>query len=212
MRKGHSGHAHVEEFFHRQLAARVAQADHDAVDLQCLDERRNIVHRTDNPGVHERLSHPRRVGVDKSDDRHAQLGLSLVKLPRQLNGGVVCAHDQHALAGTGLLARPLECQPPPDRHEHDQHCRDDEDAAADDEGGKQEVESRHDERCGAKRLQRAYKELAPVGDDPQVVEVGVVEAGLAPERYHEGFQQAPVNEEHITRVASKTDPGGKGHG
>ena len=83
----HAGQLHLEQLVHRQLAARVGQADDDAIDVAGADDRRNVLDRADDAGVDHRRADARRVGIDEADDLDAELLPALEQLARQADRG-----------------------------------------------------------------------------------------------------------------------------
>ena len=102
---------HLEQLVHRQLAARIGKAHHDAIDAPRADDcpgcRRSVPM---TPGLMHRRTDLRRIGIDESDDLDAQLVAPLEQLPRKLD-----APRQRCRRAAGARAAPC-CRRP---FEHD---------------------------------------------------------------------------------------------
>jgi hypothetical protein len=118
--EGHAVELHLEELLHGQLAARIGEADHHAIDLPLPDNRRNVVDHANHAGIEHGRPDPRRIRIDEPDNVNAHLVPPLVKLPRQLDRRRAGANDEQPLAWPHPATGPLEEQPPPDGdHDHD---------------------------------------------------------------------------------------------
>ena len=85
MVEGDAVQLHLEQLVHRQLAARVRQADDDAIDGSGADDGRNVLDRADDAGIQDRCADLGRIGIDEADDLDAQLVASVEHLPRQVH-------------------------------------------------------------------------------------------------------------------------------
>jgi hypothetical protein len=66
-----AGQPHVEQLVHRQLAARIGEADDDFVDLVLAHDRGNVLDRPDDARIEQRRADLRLVGIDEADDLQA---------------------------------------------------------------------------------------------------------------------------------------------
>ena len=205
MIEGHALELHLEQAVHRQLAARVAQADDDAVDALAGHDRGDVVDGADDGRVDDRLADACGIGVDEADDLDAEFAAPLVEFARQRDRCGARADQQQVLVRADVARDPLERHPPADHERQDQHRGEQEHAAPDDQVGDHEVDQAEDERAGAKRLQDADEQLAPVLDQAHVVQLGVVQAGLADERDEQALGQRVLVLDQRPRVRPHPD-------
>ena len=169
---------HAEEAVHRQLAARIGEADDHAIDLALANDRRDLGNRADDTRIDERRSDQLRIGVDEAHQLDAELLAAIEQLLRQRHRGAARADDQQALRGTDSEREPLERETPSGDQDDHERRGDHEHAAADDELRNPVVEHRQDQRRAAERLNQPDDEIAAIGQRAQVVEVAVVQRHL----------------------------------
>src|SRR4029450_2435884 len=78
---------HLEQFVDGQLAARVGEADDNAIDRPRTNDRRDIFDGTDNTRIDDRRPDAARIGIDEADDLYCQLAPTLETLPGKGNAG-----------------------------------------------------------------------------------------------------------------------------
>ena len=147
MIEGHPVELHLEQFVHRELAAGVGEAHDDAVNRSRADNRRDVLERADDTRVEDRRANPCRVRIDEPDNLNAKLVPALEHLARQCDRGGIRADEEKALARSDMTAHPLEPDSPAEDENDHQGCGNHEDAAADDQRRKPEIEGGQDERC-----------------------------------------------------------------
>ena len=190
----------VEQMVHRQLAARIRQADHHAVDAQPRRQRRDIVDHADHAGVDHRRADARRIGVDEADDIDAELLAPFEQLARQHDGGGAGADEQQPLARRQVVDQPLERRAPGHHQAQCERCGQQEHALLDDQQREQPVGDAQNQRGGAERAQQPPEEIALGRDRPQIVEIGIVQAELADQHDQQHPQDRGVVGQHFQRV------------
>ena len=126
---------HLEQLVHRQLAARVGQADDDAIDAARADDRRNVLDRADHAGIDHRLPDHGGVGIDEADDADAEFVAALVQLPGERDGRRRwCPRAAAARAAPCAVPSQSKTQPPADDERDHEEGGDHEDAAAENHG------------------------------------------------------------------------------
>jgi hypothetical protein len=175
---------HLEQLVHRQLAAGIRQADNDLVDGSRAHDRGDVLDRPDHAGVDHRRADAFRIRIDEPDDFDPEVR-ALVELTGEPDGGIARAHEQQAFRRTHLSNHPFEHQAPTEHECEDEAGGKDEDAASDNQVRQPKVQRRKNERGCTDRLYRPYEELAPIGQDAEIVEIREVQAQL---RHHSDQQ------------------------
>ena len=157
---------HLEQLVHRQLAARVRQADDDAIDAARAHDARNVLDRADDARIEQRRPDlaPDRDRRTRRSRRRARGGARRARAPDRRAAGLVPTSSSRSRGPTRPLSHSKDEAPADDDGNH-QHRGDQEHAAADHQAGNPEVEHREDERRRAERLDQAHEQLAPVRRD-----------------------------------------------
>ena len=124
-------------------------------------DRRNVLDRADDARVEQRRADARRVGIDEADDLDAEIRRWCSSRASSI-AGVARADEQQPLARPDANGQPGKAHPPADDRQGDEHRGDRDDAAAEDQRGKPEIEDRQDQRRGAERLQNPNQQLAAI--------------------------------------------------
>ena len=205
----HAVELHLEQLVHRQLAARVGQADDDAVDAARADDRRNVLDRADDAGIDHRRADARRIGVDEADDLDAELVPRSNSSRASATAAGARADEQQPLARRArACVSHSKARRQPSTSAITSSAGDHEHAAADDQAREPEVDGREDERGGAQRLDDARRTARAGPPDRPVVEVGVVQAQLADDRDQQRLAPRRLRHgEHLPRlVAAQPNP------
>ena len=175
----HAAQLHVEQLVHRQLAARVGQADDDAVDLvRARTMARDVVDGADDRARRRRAARMPSASTKPTISTPSSWRRCFSSAARVSAAGPVPTTSSRS-RGADAPDRPLEGEAPAGDERDDSRRGKQEHAAADHQRRKPVVEQRQDQRGRAERLQDAHEQLAAVGDDAQVVQLRVVQAHLA---------------------------------
>ena len=142
MIKGHAIEPHFEQLIHRQLAAGIGEAHDHAVHISFTDDGRNVWNRANDPWIEHALADTSRIWIHESDDLDAERLAMIVELPGELDRGSICSDQQQAFAGRCLTTKPLEKEPEGRRAAEHEDRGDQEDAAADHQRRKPEIQRR----------------------------------------------------------------------
>ncbi len=113
----------LEELVHRQLAARVGQADDDAIDAARAHDGRNVVDGADDAGIQTGGADARRIGIDEPDDLDAELMAPLEQLARQIDSRLALVPTSSSRSrGADVAAGPLERDAPADDQRDDERA------------------------------------------------------------------------------------------
>ena len=92
--------SHFEQFFHRQLAARVGETDHDSIDLSIADDQRDVSDRADDARVDHRRADLLGIGIDKPDQLDAEFTTAMQDAVNSVLNGQATPADALAKAQT----------------------------------------------------------------------------------------------------------------
>ena len=139
---------HLQQLVHRQLAARVREADDDTVHGVAFDDRRNVLDGADDAGGHAGRTYRARVRVDEADNLDAELAASVSSRPSEIAAAFVPTSSSRSRGPTGAPA--IRTRRQPMTSSDDQDGSDQENAAADDRPG-----TRNRRRRGSAKSSRA---------------------------------------------------------
>ena len=168
----------------REPPAAIPEANDDAIDVALLDEPLDVPRRPDDGRIDDALADALRVVVDESDHAIGEVVL-IQDLTRDLPRALAGADEQDAFLELQRAGELVEQQAPRQNGQEEHEERRHEDAVANHEGGRREIEAGQHDRRGPHRLQQADDELTVRVDERQVVEVVVVQAQLT----HDGDER-----------------------
>ena len=169
---------HVEQLVHRDLAARVGEADDHAIDAAVADDGRDVVGVAEDDAVEGGIVRLGARHFDEAGELDAELVPALVDLARQFGRRGAGADDQHPLVRAHPRRQPLERDAPAGDEQDDEQRADQEDAAADHQAGQPVVDHRQQGAAGAERLEQPDHQPPAIVQPARVIEVAIVQAGL----------------------------------
>ena len=213
MVEGDTLQLHFEQLVHRQLAPRVGEAHDDAVDSVALHDGRDVFDSADDfDAVGWTPIASRRIGVDETDDLHAERLPALHDFVLELDGRVADADEKQALPRPHAIGEPLEGDAPSGHERGDERGGKEKHAPADHRGREPEIHRRQHERRTAQRLDDAHEQLFAIRDSLEVVQIGVIEAQLADRGDQYRLDHAVFLLHHHPHPPAKTHVGRQPHG
>ena len=158
----------------------LGQRDDDTVGLEFLDD---LVEPLEGP--EQRVREGRPIGlwrsVDNANDGISEIGSGFDFADDLVSEGTR-SEDQNALQERPLAHQAIGERSQPQKNRQDEEKAEGESLSRDVDVGEQPVQRREKHECDAGRLKKSRRELAKARDDPEVVEVVVVERHGAAER------------------------------